>query len=89
MVNSLKKQQWTHTRRLINATFSCMLSVCSFGFANFTRGNIRLADGLASNTLTRIHTSLPVLPFYDNARYAIPAWDGHACAFRLTGRYED
>lgn len=59
-----------------------------------TRDSLRIVDGLDSKQLKNIPKALPtlIMPFWDNAdtaRYTIPAWDGHACMFRLQGQIED
>lgn len=94
-LTDISKQRWTETCRLINNTLTYMFSVCeSFGYTNLTRDNLRIMDGIASNTIRRIPNSLPILimPFFDNAltaRYGIPGWNGHTCILRLAGQYED
>lgn len=94
-LNAKIKQGWTRTCRLIDSTFGYILTACeSLGYTNLTHDDIRVVDGVSSQTTKRIPNSLPILimPFYDNnpsARYAIPGWDGHACVFRLSGNYEN
>lgn len=94
-LNDNTKQGWTRTCRLIDSTLDNIVSACeSLGYANLTCDNIRIVDGVSGKTTKRIPNSLPILimPFYDNnpsARYAIPGWDGHACVFRLSGKYEN
>lgn len=79
------------TCSLIDSTLEYIISACgSLGYSNLTRDSLRVMDG---KTLTRIPGSLPipVMPYYDNnpsARFAIPAWDGHACLFHLDGMYQ-
>lgn len=91
-LNEASKQQWTQACRLVNATLEGLFQACDdLGYTNLTRDSLRIMDG---NTLKNIPNALPILimPFWDNgptARSAIPAWDGHACLFRLQGQYED
>lgn len=86
------KQQWTRTCRLVNATLTGIFQACeALGYDNLTHNSLRIMDG---NSLKNIPNALPVLimPFWDNAlnaRSVIPAWDGHACLFRLQGQYEN
>lgn len=63
----------------------------TLGYSSLTRDSLRKMDG---NTLTNIMNALPLLIvlYWDNrliSRIAIPAWNGHACIFRLHGQYED
>lgn len=91
-LSETSRQQWTQTCRLVHATLDGIFQACGdLGYANLTRDSLRVMDG---NTLKNIPNALPILimPFWDNgltARSAIPAWDGHACLFRLQGQYED
>lgn len=86
------KLKWTQTCRLANATLDGICHSCqALGYTNLTRDSLRIMDG---DTLKNIPSALPILimSFWDNgptARSAIPAWDGHACVFRLQGQYED
>lgn len=92
ILNEDAKRQWTQTCRLVNETLDGIFHSCeTLGYTNLTQDSLRIMEG---NTLKNIPNALPVLimPFWDNAltaRSAVPAWDGHACVFRLQGRYED
>ncbi|RLN72900.1 hypothetical protein BBJ28_00026518, partial [Nothophytophthora sp. Chile5] len=78
---------------LISTTIDDILNACSsLGYANLTRDALRVVDGVDSNHLYRLSDALPVLilPYWDNteqARHAIPTWDGDACIFRLEDAY--
>lgn len=86
------RQQWTQTCRLMSDMLAGIYQACEdLGYTNLTQDSLRIMD---ENILKNIPKALPVLimPFWDNAmtaRYAIPAWNGHACLFRLSGQFED
>lgn len=94
IVEDTTKSAYSSSCSLINSTLEYMISVChELGYLNLTRDNLRIVDDVSSSRLHRIRNSLPVLimPFWDNAlsaRYAIPGSNGHACVFRLSGKYE-
>lgn len=93
-VNDETRDWYSKTCSVFNATLDYMFSVCRvLGYANVTQDDLRIVDGVESQAVKRIANSLPVIimPYWDNnlnSRYAIPAWDGHACMFRLSGKYE-
>lgn len=94
ILDDATKTLFTKTCSMINSTLEYMITVCNaLGYSNLSRDTLRIVDDVHSSRLYRIPNSLPVLimPFWDNAptaRYAIPGLDGHACMFRLAGRYE-
>lgn len=94
IVDDATKIWYNNTCAMINATLDYIFSACNaLGYVNLTRNKLRITDDIYSPRLYRIPNLLPVviMPFWDNgplSRYAIPGWDGHACVFRLGGKYE-
>lgn len=77
----------------IAATLDAILDSCAALGYNVTRDYLRIVDGVESAQVLALPNALPVLimPFWDNAIHAhesVPGWDGSACVFRLTGKYE-
>lgn len=77
---------------LIATTMPAITNACEALGYNITKDNLRVVNGIHSNTTHRIRRTLPILamPFWDNApvgRFAIPSFDGSACMFRLTNKY--
>lgn len=93
-VDDETRDWYSKTCNVLNSTLDYMFSVChALGYANVTQDDLRVVGGVESQIVQRIANSLPVIimPYWDNnlnSRYAIPAWDGHACMFRLSGKYE-
>uniref|UniRef100_K3WCJ0 Uncharacterized protein n=1 Tax=Globisporangium ultimum (strain ATCC 200006 / CBS 805.95 / DAOM BR144) TaxID=431595 RepID=K3WCJ0_GLOUD len=93
-MTSAARDVYSDVCALIATTMDSIFDACTELGYNVTQDNLRVVDGLDSSTTYLIHDSLPVviLPLTDNAqesRFAIPGWDGHACMFRLMGKYLD
>lgn len=78
----------------IAATMDGIFDSCSKLGYNITRDALRIVEDVQSSTMRLLTHSLPVLimPYWDDAvpaRYAVPGWDGSACVFRLSGKYDD
>lgn len=74
-------------------TLDGIFSSCTALGYTVTRDALRVVDDVQSSTMKLVLKSLPVLimPFWDNGfigRYVVPGWDGSACVFRLSGKYE-
>ncbi|DAZ98326.1 TPA: hypothetical protein N0F65_007133 [Lagenidium giganteum] len=78
---------------VLASTIDAIFDSCAALGYNVTKDDLRIVNGINSNTTILIPSALPVLllPYWDNsiyARYAIPGWDGNACVFRLLGKYD-
>ncbi|RLN86652.1 hypothetical protein BBJ28_00017213, partial [Nothophytophthora sp. Chile5] len=80
---------------LIANTVDNILEACqTLGYTNLTRDNLTVVDGADSDRLFVLPNTLPVLvmPYWDNceqARHAVPTYEGDACIFRLEDAYSD
>jgi hypothetical protein len=78
---------------LMSATLDSILGACTaLGYTNLTVDDLRVVESAESKRLFQLPGSLPVLimPYWDNteqARHAIPTWNGDACVFRLEDAY--
>ncbi|KAF1324693.1 hypothetical protein FI667_g9550, partial [Globisporangium splendens] len=93
-MSSAARDVYSDVCALIATTVDSIFDACAELGYNVTQDNLRVVDGLDSSTTYLIRDSLPIviLPITGNAResrFAIPGWDGHACMFRLMGKYLD